>query len=332
MGDNVTAGVIVYKLISVLGFAAIAWAVPRIARALGGDPALALWLGVANPVMILHMVGGMHNESVMVGLVSIGLLACLHKRFLLGVALIAVAVSLKATAAIALPFVVWMATHHYSRHMHRFLAFVVTGFVGLVETLAVVAAVTWLSGSSWGWLSEISGNSKVINPLALPSLLASGIRGWCRSSTPASSTTPPGQLRSISMVLMLAGWSSWWMFRHTTRRASPAPLWPTRWRSSSPGDAALVLRVGDHPRRYRPSAGWVLRLAVGASTGHPVLHRRQPPALQHVVMAGVFVLAWVLTDWSRRRSEGYGCARRRTSQAADRAERRPDAPAESHPR
>ena len=48
VGDNVTAGVLVYKLISVLGFVAIAWAVPRIARELGGDPALALWLGVAT--------------------------------------------------------------------------------------------------------------------------------------------------------------------------------------------------------------------------------------------------------------------------------------------
>jgi len=159
VGDNVTAGVVVYKIISVLGFAAIAWAVPRIARALGGDPALALWLGVANPVMILHMVGGMHNESVMVGLVSLGLLASLHRRFLLGVALIAVAVSLKATAAIALPFVVWLATLHYAKRLKRVLAFLLSGVVGAVETLAVVAAVTA------GWLLHRADRVTVVRTL-----------------------------------------------------------------------------------------------------------------------------------------------------------------------
>src|SRR5699024_3361164 len=45
VGDNVTIGVFVYKLISVLSFAAIAWAIPLIARKLGGDPTCALWLG-----------------------------------------------------------------------------------------------------------------------------------------------------------------------------------------------------------------------------------------------------------------------------------------------
>lgn len=42
VGDNVTIGVFVYKLISVLSFAAIAWSIPVIARKLGGDPTLAL--------------------------------------------------------------------------------------------------------------------------------------------------------------------------------------------------------------------------------------------------------------------------------------------------
>ncbi|MDO5511205.1 alpha-(1-_6)-mannopyranosyltransferase A [Corynebacterium sp.] len=338
VGDNVTAGVLVYKLISVLGFVAIAWAVPRIARALGGDPALALWLGVANPVMILHMVGGMHNESVMVGLVSVGLLACLHKRFLLGVALIAVAVSLKATAAIALPFVVWMATHHYSRHMHRLLAFVVTGFVGLLETLAVVAAVTWASGSSWGWLSEISGNSKVINPLALPSLLASGIT-WVVQvfDTSFEYNSALGVLRQISMMLMLAGLVLvWWLFRQNTRRAVAG--------TALAYQVAFVFNSVTLPWYYasvislvgtvRPPE-WVLRLTVGASI---VVTLAFTGSGNHQLyntwwMAGVFVAAWLLTNWAFRDdvtgpSPAPGAA---PHGPADRGAHRPDVPAASHP-
>ncbi|WP_034990219.1 alpha-(1-_6)-mannopyranosyltransferase A [Corynebacterium halotolerans] len=272
VGDNVTAGVLLYKLISVAGFAAIAWAVPRIAQRLGGDPGLALWLGVANPVMVLHMVGGMHNESVMVGLVSLGLLAGLRKRFLIGVALIAVAVSLKATAAIALPFVVWMATNHYAGEAagtgRRVTAFLVTGFIGVVETLGVVAVVTWASGSSWGWLSEITGNSKVINPLALPTLLTD-------VSTPLIQVfyedfdynVALAVFRSIGMVAMLVGLVvTWWLFRQNDRRAimGITAAYQVAFVFNSvtlPWYYASVLSlVGT----FRPPA-WVLRVATGAS-------------------------------------------------------------------
>ncbi|MDN6537686.1 MAG: alpha-(1-_6)-mannopyranosyltransferase A, partial [Corynebacterium variabile] len=40
-------------------------------------------------------------------------------------------------------------------------------------SVGTLALVTVASGQSWGWVSEVSGNSKVINPLAVPSLIAS---------------------------------------------------------------------------------------------------------------------------------------------------------------
>src|SRR5699024_10820021 len=122
VGDNVTIGGFDYKLISVLSFAAIAWSIPLIDRKLGGDPTLALWLGVDNPVMIVLLIVGMHNESTMVALVSVGLLLCLHNRYIAGIALIAVSVSLKATAFIAIPFVVWLMMHHYGQGFNKVLA------------------------------------------------------------------------------------------------------------------------------------------------------------------------------------------------------------------
>lgn len=225
VGDNVTFGVFLYKVISLAGFAAIAWSIPLIAKRLGGNPSTALWLGVANPVMILHLVGGMHNESIMVGMVSVGLLLSLRRHFISGIALIAVAVSLKATAAIALPFVVWMMVNHYApdttAKLKRFGVFLLTGFLGALETVTVVALVTWASGSSWGWLTEISGNSKVINPLAFPSLFAGLISPYFRLfDEDFGYNTTLAVLRTLSMVLMLAGLVvAWWFFRQHDKRA-----------------------------------------------------------------------------------------------------------------
>ncbi len=233
VGDNVTLGVIAYKLLSVAGFLAIAFAVPAIAGHFGADRAVALWLGVANPVMIIHMIGGMHNESLMVGLVSIGLLLALKNRFASGIAVIAVAVALKATAAIALPFVVWIGMHHLAGLLakrqgnsaptvgQRIIGFIASGAVGLLITGAVVSVVTWASGASWGWISEISGNSKVINPLAMPSLgasLISMVAGVFTDEFDYNAVV--GVLRTVSMVLMLIGLvACWWLFRQSPRRA-----------------------------------------------------------------------------------------------------------------
>ncbi|MFS0180748.1 alpha-(1-_6)-mannopyranosyltransferase A [Corynebacterium striatum] len=225
VGDNVAAGIIVYKAISVIGFAVIVFAITRLARALGGDPALALWLGVANPVVVLHLIGGMHNESVMVALVSLGLLATLHKRFHIGLILIGVAVALKATAIFAAPFVVWMMVlHHAPRERgvaKQVLAFVISGIVALVEVALSVAVITWASGSSWGWLSQISGNSKVVNPLAGPTFAADVLIPLIQVFSPETTYNGVlGMLRSISMVFMLIGLVlMWWLGRGSINRA-----------------------------------------------------------------------------------------------------------------
>lgn len=224
VGENVMAGIICYKFISLAGFAAIAWAVPRIARRLGGDPALALWLGVANPVMLIHMVGGMHNESVMVGLVSLGLLACLNRRYVLGTVAVGIAVSLKATAAVTLPFIVWMAAHDCApagaRLTRRVGAFLISGFAVVAVAVASVSAVTVVSGTSWGWLAQISGNTKVVNPLSGATLAADAITPFIQlfdEEFPYNAVL--GATRTMGSVLMLAGLIVvWWLFRHTERR------------------------------------------------------------------------------------------------------------------
>ena len=225
VGDNVAAGLIVYKLISLVGFAAIALAIPRIAEHLGGNPALALWLGVANPVMIIHMVGGMHNESVMVGLVSVGLLACLRGRFAAGIVTIGIAVSLKATAAIALPFVVWMMLRRYAPEgtalQKRIGVFLASGIAVVGLSVAAVAAVTWGSGTSWGWLAQISGNSKVVNPLSGATLMADAVAPFILliDETFRYNTILTGA-RTMGSLLMLAGLvAAWAIFRQSDRRA-----------------------------------------------------------------------------------------------------------------
>src|SRR6478736_507503 len=50
----------------------IVWAVPRLARRCGVAEVSALWLGAANPLLIMHLVAGIHNEALMLGLMLAG--------------------------------------------------------------------------------------------------------------------------------------------------------------------------------------------------------------------------------------------------------------------
>jgi alpha-1,6-mannosyltransferase len=71
-GENVVVSVLLHRVLALTGFAMIIWALPRLARRFGADPVGALWLGAANPLVLFHLVSGVHNEALMIGLMLVG--------------------------------------------------------------------------------------------------------------------------------------------------------------------------------------------------------------------------------------------------------------------
>ena len=71
--DSVVVGVLAHRAVALAGTAAAAWAVVALARRCRVAPSAAVWLGVLNPLTLLHLVGGIHNESLMLGLVLVGM-------------------------------------------------------------------------------------------------------------------------------------------------------------------------------------------------------------------------------------------------------------------
>ena len=66
-------GVAFQRLLALLGFAMIVWALPRLARRFGINPVSALWLGAANPLVLFHLIVGVHNEALAIGLMLVGI-------------------------------------------------------------------------------------------------------------------------------------------------------------------------------------------------------------------------------------------------------------------
>ena len=72
VGDNVVTGTMLLRLCMLPGLALLIWAAPRIARHVGANGAVALWICVLNPLVIVHLMGGVHNEMLMVAMARYG--------------------------------------------------------------------------------------------------------------------------------------------------------------------------------------------------------------------------------------------------------------------
>src|SRR5690348_14033854 len=93
VGDNVIGGTMVLRLCMLPGLVLLIWAAPRVARHVGANGAAALWICVLNPLVIIHLMGGVHNEMLMVGLMAAAIALTFTGRPVWGVSLIAVAVA-----------------------------------------------------------------------------------------------------------------------------------------------------------------------------------------------------------------------------------------------
>ncbi|WP_252438068.1 polyprenol phosphomannose-dependent alpha 1,6 mannosyltransferase MptB [Pseudonocardia humida] len=166
VGDNVILGVVLMRLTMLPGLALLIWALPELTRRLGGRVPLAMWIAVANPVMVIHMIGGGHNDLIVVGMLAAGALIALRGAPASGIAIVSAAMAVKASAGIALPFLVlvWAAqlTGSPRSRLVRGIAYGVGVFV------VVFAACTFAAGVSLGWLPALSAPSMIVNWMSIP--------------------------------------------------------------------------------------------------------------------------------------------------------------------
>jgi hypothetical protein len=166
-GDQVVPTVLLLRLIALVGVGLLVRYVPRLAEHCGIAPNRALWLGVLNPLVLLHFVSGGHNDALLVGLMVAGLVFVLDRRPVLGVAICALAVLVKAPAGLALLFVVpmWAGVMFGRARLLR-----ATVAVGAISA-AVIAGVTWLTGLGYGWIGALNTPGIVRNWLSITTAL-----------------------------------------------------------------------------------------------------------------------------------------------------------------
>jgi alpha-1,6-mannosyltransferase len=188
IGGSLAGTVAVLRVIALLGVALTAAGLPTLARRAGVPLSRAVWLALACPIVAVHLISGAHNDAIMVGLI-VAALAVIPARpravapratsetgqaasapapleagravsapaaavLVAAGVLLGLAVGVKATAVVVVPFAVLLAVPRNTplRALWRPTLLLIGAAV------ATIAIVSVAAGLGLGWISGLAGS------------------------------------------------------------------------------------------------------------------------------------------------------------------------------
>jgi alpha-1,6-mannosyltransferase len=162
---GVTAGMWLLKALAALGALACLVLVAGCARRLGRDANAAVLFVGLNPLWLVWAVGGAHNDLIMMAVVMGALELMLRGRPVEGGVAGAVAVALKPTAVVILPFLIAGA-----RRRRAALA----GVAGGAAAVVALSALAFGRGLA-GYVDATLAQGRLVSHYSVPSALARGL-------------------------------------------------------------------------------------------------------------------------------------------------------------
>jgi len=159
------------RLLEVAGIALMVAATPTLARWAKRDPAHAVLLGAGSPLVLLALLGGAHNDALMLGLLMAGLAVARRVGTVPGVILCALAAGVKSPAALGVLFLGWVWAGEGASVRRRIGHTVGAGLIGLA-TLESVALIT---GTGWGWVRTTATADAAFTGVTPINVLARGV-------------------------------------------------------------------------------------------------------------------------------------------------------------
>jgi len=150
----VNVAVYILKAASAVAVLAIAYLLARLAPARGVDPSRAAAFVALNPLVLVHVIGGAHNDGLAVLLMTLGIAGALTMRETSAGAALLAAGATKASAAIATPFALLATLNQPPRGPAAYIsAFSPVGrfLVGAAGAAVLIGGVAWV-GFGWDWL------------------------------------------------------------------------------------------------------------------------------------------------------------------------------------
>lgn len=208
-------GVIAQRIPALAGVALLGLLVPRLADETGVNRSWAWWLGVLNPILVVHLVGGAHNDALMAGVVILAIWISLRRlrwisaSLVLAPLVLGLAMGLKQQAGLAVIAVAALPVLDRLRAMASRVAplWLLTWrtAVAAVVTIATFVVTSLATGLGFGWIAWLSemgrartltlaiaisdavgwlGPDVTTEAFALVGLVAAGLLGWLLLTKP----------------------------------------------------------------------------------------------------------------------------------------------------
>ena len=223
LGGSLAGVVTLFRLVAAIGVITIAVCLPFLARRCGVPAERALWLALAGPVVGPHIIGGPHNDALMIALVVAGLALTAGSerpaaRLGAGV-LLGLAAAVKITSVVILPFAALIALRQ------------VTGrgpAVGAATRLLAAAsgafiAVTAASGLGIGWTAGLVHTRDLVQFTSPPTAIGMTLTYVGQGFTSRFDAVPAVRVLALGLLaVVLAG--LWLRCAREVDNAVPAAL------------------------------------------------------------------------------------------------------------
>ena len=160
--DRITAHhelwtVVGLRILEVFAVVLIGYGVTMLAKGLGRDPGEAFVLSAMNPLVLLTLIGGAHNDAIMAGFLVVGLALAVQRHPVWALFFCSLATAIKAPAAIGLAFVAWTWLGPLATLKQKIRPFLIGGVIAGL-TLGVTSL---LAGFGFGWINNLLSNGTV---------------------------------------------------------------------------------------------------------------------------------------------------------------------------
>jgi alpha-1,6-mannosyltransferase len=211
-GSQVVALAVVrlYAVLAMLGLAAV---LPVLTRRLGVEEDRALWLVLCCPVVPVHLIGGGHNDALTVALLMAGLAVLAGPArpigaLVAGGALIGLAIGVKTTVGVVLPFAALLALDGpftWPRLLRR-------GGPVIGGALGALLALSAVSGLGLGWATALSGAGESRSWTSPSTAVGMAVNAAAQAVGAQIDVVPAARLVALAL-LPVALVVLWWRFR-----------------------------------------------------------------------------------------------------------------------
>lgn len=215
-GDHPYWSVVAMRLPAVVAVVLIGLAVTLVCRIGGADVDRGLWLAVSNPLVLVLLIGGMHNDGLEVALVMVALALAWwlarrdHPWWALvgGGIVVGLAGTVKQPGVLAGMGVVAVVVCEVTRSGRSITWGGLVGrlLVAAAPALAAFGAVSAIGGLGLGWLNDSAGSPAAVTS---DSPIAMTVQVLTSLGVPTARTVGPAVKLSLALTALALLWC-WW--------------------------------------------------------------------------------------------------------------------------